>query len=394
MTKSSRCRRSTRRSASSGWSARKAVLERIDPAARRRRHPVLGAGQHRRQHRRDDRRPERQPAVRRPRRVRLRGPGRPAGRHVLGVRRVRPVHHPLRPQRPAAAAALAVRRLAAGGAGQPRAEQGHGGPDGHPRRPDPGRHHAVRAAAARPDREAGNVTTLRIVTYDLRTHATHEYLYLLDDPKTNSGAVSEITALYAHHVPGRRAGRQGRARRRTRSCSRSTSPAPPTSARPRRCRARLRRAPRAACWSVRPGRASTPTSAPTTPRPPRPTWPRSASPRSPSPCPSTSAAWSPALDPTGGFFGHDKVEGVAAPDGGRTLVVSNDSDFGIDGVTNTAPPFQLHAKITPDGSRTTANSWPSTPQAAGRDQHRDGDHHRSLDAVPSLLAGCGRRRHP
>ena len=31
-----------------------------------------------------------------------------------------------------------------------------------------------------------NVTTLRIVTVDLRTGATHEYLYLLDNPKDNS----------------------------------------------------------------------------------------------------------------------------------------------------------------------------------------------------------------
>lgn len=57
------------------------------------------------------------------------------------------------------------------------------------------------------------------------------------------------------------------------------------------------------------------------------------------------------LDPTGGFFGHDKIEGVAAIDGGRTIVVSNDSDFGIDGVTNTTPPFQLHAKTLPNGTQ-------------------------------------------
>src|SRR6185503_2994969 len=57
------------------------------------------------------------------------------------------------------------------------------------------------------------------------------------------------------------------------------------------------------------------------------------------------------LDPTGGFFGHDKIEGVATTDRGRTIVVSNDSDFGIDGVTNTAPPFQLHVKATPSGAQ-------------------------------------------
>lgn len=36
------------------------------------------------------------------------------------------------------------------------------------------------------------------------------------------------------------------------------------------------------------------------------------------------------LDPTGKLFGHDKVEGVATTDGGRTLYLSNDDDFGID----------------------------------------------------------------
>ncbi|MFC1412814.1 esterase-like activity of phytase family protein [Streptacidiphilus sp. N1-12] len=36
------------------------------------------------------------------------------------------------------------------------------------------------------------------------------------------------------------------------------------------------------------------------------------------------------LDPTGKLFGHDKVEGVATTDAGRTLYLSNDDDFGID----------------------------------------------------------------
>jgi hypothetical protein len=57
------------------------------------------------------------------------------------------------------------------------------------------------------------------------------------------------------------------------------------------------------------------------------------------------------LDPTGGFFGHDKVEGVATTDGGKTLVVSNDSDFGIDGIANQTAPYQLHAKILPNGTQ-------------------------------------------
>ncbi|CAN5759732.1 hypothetical protein BH10CHL1_BH10CHL1_25680 [soil metagenome] len=54
-----------------------------------------------------------------------------------------------------------------------------------------------------------------------------------------------------------------------------------------------------------------------------------------------------ALDPQARFFAHDKLEGVVALNGGNILVLSNDSDFGIDGVTNAAAPFQLHAKLSP-----------------------------------------------
>lgn len=53
------------------------------------------------------------------------------------------------------------------------------------------------------------------------------------------------------------------------------------------------------------------------------------------------------LDPQGRFYSHDKIEGVAALDGGREIVISNDSDFGIAGVTNNAPPWQLQVKLSP-----------------------------------------------
>jgi uncharacterized repeat protein (TIGR01451 family) len=59
------------------------------------------------------------------------------------------------------------------------------------------------------------------------------------------------------------------------------------------------------------------------------------------------------LDPTGHFFSHDKVEGVAALNSGTQLVLSNDSDFGIVGVTPTTGningPYTLQAKITTAG---------------------------------------------
>ncbi|WP_052591053.1 esterase-like activity of phytase family protein [Luteipulveratus mongoliensis] len=59
------------------------------------------------------------------------------------------------------------------------------------------------------------------------------------------------------------------------------------------------------------------------------------------------------IDPTGGFFGHDKVEGVAVLDGGRRVVISNDSDFGIEGLANDAAPYTLKTKLLPNGQQDT-----------------------------------------
>lgn len=58
-----------------------------------------------------------------------------------------------------------------------------------------------------------------------------------------------------------------------------------------------------------------------------------------------------AINPAGKFFGHDKVEGVAVLDGGRRVVLSNDSDFGIDGLTDGTAPYRLAVKTLPDGTQ-------------------------------------------
>ncbi|MEV6283280.1 esterase-like activity of phytase family protein [Kribbella sp. NPDC051770] len=59
------------------------------------------------------------------------------------------------------------------------------------------------------------------------------------------------------------------------------------------------------------------------------------------------------FDPTGKFFGHDKVEGVATTDGGRTLYVSNDNDFGIDTiVVDPDGKWTVHQKVLPPTGRT------------------------------------------
>lgn len=57
------------------------------------------------------------------------------------------------------------------------------------------------------------------------------------------------------------------------------------------------------------------------------------------------------LNPTDAFFDHDKVEGVAVLEGGRRIVISNDNDFGISGA-EAAPAgspyrWKLKPKIQP-----------------------------------------------
>lgn len=55
------------------------------------------------------------------------------------------------------------------------------------------------------------------------------------------------------------------------------------------------------------------------------------------------------LNADGEFFGHDKIEGIATRDGGKTLYIANDSDFGIDAATGDRPPFGLKAKLLANG---------------------------------------------
>ncbi|MGK8491654.1 esterase-like activity of phytase family protein [Nocardia asiatica] len=57
------------------------------------------------------------------------------------------------------------------------------------------------------------------------------------------------------------------------------------------------------------------------------------------------------LNADGDFFGHDKIEGVATADGGRTLYIANDSDFGIEAATGDQPPFGLEPKLLANGAQ-------------------------------------------
>ncbi|MEC3977638.1 esterase-like activity of phytase family protein [Amycolatopsis sp. H20-H5] len=208
----------------------------------------------------------------------------------------------------------------------------------------------MQSALQQPDltKKPSNVTTLRIVTVDLTTRATHEYLYLLDNPKTTSGAVSEITALSAtrflvderdgHVEPGANkklfeidltgATDVGPAANVPGAVYDATKGGLLVGDQKRTLDAHVGTDDTAtattdlAAVGIRPVAKKLSLDV---------------------------GALVTRLDPTGGFFGHDKVEGVATTDGGRTLVISNDNDFGVDGVTTTAPPYGLHPKTLPNG---------------------------------------------
>ncbi|MFC4034392.1 esterase-like activity of phytase family protein [Streptomyces polygonati] len=58
------------------------------------------------------------------------------------------------------------------------------------------------------------------------------------------------------------------------------------------------------------------------------------------------------LDPTGAFFAHDKVEGVATADAGKTVYLSNDDDFAIDTIAvDPDGKWTVHQKVLPPTGR-------------------------------------------
>jgi hypothetical protein len=189
---------------------------------------------------------------------------------------------------------------------------------------------------------------LRIVTIDLRTRASHEYVYLLDDPGVTSSAVSEITALSSHTflVDERDGNFEPGAYKKLWKID-------------------VHGATDIGRGSQVPGSSYDPAHGGLLVGGQTPEALVGAATTADAAAALAGVGIEPAakslfldlggfvtsIDPTGGFFGHDKIEGVAALDGGKRLVISNDSDFGISGLTGDTPPFQLTPKILPNGQQ-------------------------------------------
>ena len=194
--------------------------------------------------------------------------------------------------------------------------------------------------------DAKKLTPLRIVTYRFADGAVHEYLYLLDDPVSTKTAVSEIAAVSntTFLVDERDGNFPPNAIKKLYTIDLTgatdvgpSSSVPGTSYDPthgglvisgKSIELFLENKNTAQSLTALSGVGITPVS-------------KSLS--------LDLIGLLTSIDAQGRFFGHDKVEGLIALNGGATLVLSNDSDFGIDGLTNATPPFQLHEKLTPAG---------------------------------------------
>ncbi|HEY7633022.1 MAG TPA: esterase-like activity of phytase family protein [Thermoleophilaceae bacterium] len=193
--------------------------------------------------------------------------------------------------------------------------------------------------------DAKKIAPIRIVTYGLKNHQLHEYLYLLHDPKTTGTAVSEITALsnttfLMDERDGAFPSATGFKQLWKIDISHATDVGPNANVSGANYDATHggllvggQTIEKLTNGELTADAANTLAAAHITP-----------------------VAESLflnvdqlllSLDPQGRFFSHDKLEGVAAFDGGKKIVISNDSDFGISGVTNAAPPWTLQAKISP-----------------------------------------------
>jgi hypothetical protein len=192
-----------------------------------------------------------------------------------------------------------------------------------------------------------NVTALRIVTVDLRTFASHEYIYLLHNVGSPTTAVSEIAAVNSHQflVDERDGNVEPGANKKLFLVDlRGATDVGPSS-----------RVPGATYdgghggLMVNGGTLEALVGTDNTADAQAALKGAGISPVSSKLFLDIGGLVS-AIDPNGGFFGHDKVEGVAVLDGGKRVILSNDNDFGISGLADATAPFQLAPKILPNGS--------------------------------------------
>ncbi|ADG80604.1 Phytase-like domain-containing protein OS=Tsukamurella paurometabola (strain ATCC 8368 / DSM/ CCUG 35730 / CIP 100753 / JCM 10117 / KCTC 9821 / NBRC 16120/ NCIMB 702349 / NCTC 13040) OX=521096 GN=Tpau_4033 PE=4 SV=1 [Tsukamurella paurometabola] len=174
---------------------------------------------------------------------------------------------------------------------------------------------------------AKEVPATRIVTVDLKTKATQQFAYLLDNPKDTKKAVSEITAISnTEFLVDERDGKLAPKANKTIYTISLDGATPLTEQ--QNLETIVGVSNTAAAESALKAAGITPVRK------------------------SVALDLSGLVDklnPRGTFFGHDKVEGLTTVDGGKTLYIANDSDFGLAGIAGPKVPFQLKPKMLANG---------------------------------------------
>ncbi|MEU6339809.1 esterase-like activity of phytase family protein [Streptomyces sp. NPDC046977] len=196
----------------------------------------------------------------------------------------------------------------------------------------------MQSALQQPDlgsAKAANVAPTRIITVELRTNRTKQYLYLLDNPASTGAANSEITALSATKflIDERDGGFEPFAQKSLYEVdiNGATDVSGLTIG---------GKSPEALAGTSGTNAALAALTA------------AGVNVAQKQPYVNVGTLVSQ-FDPTGAFFAHDKVEGVATTDGGRTLYLANDDDFGIDSiVVDPDGKWTVHQKTLPPTGRT------------------------------------------
>ena len=197
---------------------------------------------------------------------------------------------------------------------------------------------AMQSALQQPDlgsTKAGNVAPTRIITINLHTYQSKQYLYLLDDPATTGDADSEITALSStKFLVDERDGNFEPFAQKT-LYEVDTNGATDVSG--------LTiggKSPEAFVGKDGTNAALTALTG------------AGVHVAQKQPYLNVGTLVSQ-LDPSGAFFAHDKVEGIATTNAGRTLYLSNDDDFGIDTIAvDPDGKWTVHQKVLPPTGQT------------------------------------------